>query len=75
MARTAGKQVNLTIAGGGTELDRTVIEAIGDPLIHLLRNAVDHGLETPEARPSFPGSRRALRRPRAQTSRFRWRGR
>lgn len=50
MARTAGKQVNLTIEGEATELDRTVIEAINDPLIHLLRNAIDHGLETAEAR-------------------------
>jgi two-component system chemotaxis sensor kinase CheA len=49
-ARTAGKQVNLIIEGEATELDRAVIEVIADPLIHLLRNAVDHGLETPEAR-------------------------
>ncbi|MBN1217759.1 MAG: chemotaxis protein CheA [Anaerolineae bacterium] len=50
VARTAGKQVNLVIEGEATELDRAIIEAIGDPLIHLLRNAVDHGLETPEVR-------------------------
>lgn len=49
-ARSAGKQVDLMIEGEATELDRAVMEAIGDPLIHLLRNAVDHGLETPEAR-------------------------
>ncbi len=50
VARTAAKQVKLIIEGEATELDRAVIEAIGDPLIHLLRNAVDHGLETPAAR-------------------------
>jgi two-component system chemotaxis sensor kinase CheA len=49
-ARAGGKQVNLVIEGEDTELDRSVIEAIGDPLIHLLRNAVDHGIETPELR-------------------------
>jgi two-component system chemotaxis sensor kinase CheA len=50
VARAAGKQVNLVIEGEATELDRSLIEVIGDPLIHLLRNAVDHGLESPEAR-------------------------
>ncbi|MCG3210029.1 MAG: Chemotaxis protein CheA [Anaerolineae bacterium] len=50
VARVAGKQVNLIIEGGTTELDRSLIEVIGDPLIHLLRNAVDHGIEPPAAR-------------------------
>lgn len=50
VARAAGKQVNLVIEGETTELDRSIIEVIGDPLIHLLRNAVDHGLELPEER-------------------------
>lgn len=50
VSRAAGKQVNLIIEGEATELDRSVIEAIGDPLIHLLRNAVDHGIERPEER-------------------------
>lgn len=49
-ARTVGKQIDLIIEGGATELDRSLIEAIGDPLIHLLRNAVDHGIEPPEER-------------------------
>jgi len=49
-ARAAGKQVDLVIEGQSTELDRSIIEAIGDPLIHLLRNAVDHGIESPQAR-------------------------
>jgi two-component system chemotaxis sensor kinase CheA len=52
VARAAGKQVDLVIEGEATELDRAVIESIGDPLIHLLRNAVDHGIESPEARES-----------------------
>lgn len=50
LAQKAGKQVNLVIEGQETELDRSVIEEIGDPLVHLLRNAVDHGIETVEAR-------------------------
>jgi two-component system chemotaxis sensor kinase CheA len=50
VARSAGKQVDLVIEGGNTELDRSLIEAINDPLVHLLRNAVDHGIETPEER-------------------------
>jgi two-component system chemotaxis sensor kinase CheA len=44
------KQVELTLVGSETELDRTVIDALGDPLVHLVRNALDHGLESPEER-------------------------
>ncbi|HEY9723590.1 MAG TPA: chemotaxis protein CheA [Oscillatoriaceae cyanobacterium] len=50
VAEICGKQARLTIAGGETELDKTVIEQIGDPLLHLIRNAIDHGLEPPEER-------------------------
>lgn len=50
MARDLGKEVNLVILGEETELDRSVVDEIGDPLIHLIRNAMDHGLETPEVR-------------------------
>lgn len=50
LAKELGKQVNLTITGAETELDRTVIDEIGDPLVHLLRNAIDHGLEPTEER-------------------------
>ncbi len=50
LARKAEKQVELIIQGKETELDRSVIEEINDPLIHLLRNAVDHGIEKPEER-------------------------
>jgi two-component system, chemotaxis family, sensor kinase CheA len=45
-----GKDVELRLVGKETELDRTVVDALGDPLVHLVRNALDHGLETPEER-------------------------
>ena len=45
-----GKQVKLELHGEQTELDKTVLEKIGDPLVHLVRNAIDHGLESPEKR-------------------------
>ena len=45
-----GKQVDLELLGKETELDRTVVDALGDPLVHLVRNALDHGLEPPEER-------------------------
>lgn len=52
LAKNLGKEVELNIEGKGVELDKTIIEAISDPLTHLVRNAVDHGLETPEERRS-----------------------
>ncbi|MBN3564068.1 chemotaxis protein CheA [Aliamphritea spongicola] len=45
-----GKKVDLVISGEQTEIDKTVMEKIGDPLVHLIRNSLDHGLETPEER-------------------------
>ncbi len=45
-----GKEIDLVAEGGETELDKTVIEQLGDPLVHLLRNAIDHGVEPPEER-------------------------
>ena len=45
-----GKQVELELVGQDTELDRTVVDALGDPLVHLVRNSLDHGLETPADR-------------------------
>ena len=45
-----GKEVKLELVGSETELDRTVVDALGDPLVHLVRNAIDHGLERPEDR-------------------------
>jgi two-component system chemotaxis sensor kinase CheA len=50
LAATVNKRVSLVISGHETELDRSVSEAIGDPLIHLIRNAVDHGIEPPAER-------------------------
>ncbi|MGH8145796.1 MAG: chemotaxis protein CheA [Rhodanobacteraceae bacterium] len=50
LARKLGKQVTLEQRGEDTNLDRTLVESLADPLIHLLRNAVDHGLEDPDAR-------------------------
>jgi two-component system chemotaxis sensor kinase CheA len=50
LARDLNKKVNLEINGAKTELDRTVIDEIGDPLVHLIRNAMDHGIETTEER-------------------------
>ena len=50
LASDLNKKVDLEIVGAETELDRTVIDEIGDPLVHLLRNAMDHGIETPEVR-------------------------
>jgi two-component system chemotaxis sensor kinase CheA len=50
MAVSLGKQIRLEMDGTETELDRTIIEAIKDPLVHLVRNSCDHGVEPPEAR-------------------------
>jgi len=50
LARDLGKNVELTIEGAETELDKTVIDQLSDPLMHLIRNSMDHGIEPPEAR-------------------------
>ncbi|CAN7451863.1 chemotaxis protein CheA [Phenylobacterium sp. LjRoot225] len=50
LANITGKQVRLLTEGEGTEVDKTVIERLTDPLTHMIRNAIDHGLETPEKR-------------------------
>lgn len=52
LSQITGKQVDLEITGGDTELDRSVLEQIGDPLMHILRNCVDHGIEPPAERQS-----------------------
>jgi two-component system, chemotaxis family, sensor kinase CheA len=49
-ARSVGKSVDLVIEGKEVELDRSMLDEVGDPIVHLLRNAVDHGIETPEVR-------------------------
>ncbi len=50
LANKTGKKINLVIEGGETEVDKSVIEELGDPLVHMLRNSCDHGLEGPEER-------------------------
>ena len=50
LSKDLGKEINLIIEGEEVELDKTIIEAIGDPLTHLVRNSVDHGIETPAVR-------------------------
>jgi len=50
LARDLGKNVELTIEGADTELDKTVIDQLSDPLMHLIRNSMDHGIGSPEAR-------------------------
>ena len=58
ISKKLGKDIELVMSGEETELDRTVIDEIGDPLIHLLRNAADHGLETTEERMSIGKSKK-----------------
>ncbi|HET7658081.1 MAG TPA: chemotaxis protein CheA, partial [Bacillales bacterium] len=50
LSRELNKTITLKITGEDTELDRTVVDEIGDPLVHLLRNSLDHGIETPDVR-------------------------
>jgi two-component system chemotaxis sensor kinase CheA len=50
LARDLGKQIRFEMEGEGIELDRSILDEIGDPLLHLIRNAADHGIERPEAR-------------------------
>lgn len=63
VARTLNKEVDLQLRGEDTELDKTMVELIGDPLVHLVRNSLDHGLEMPEVRA-------AAGKPRAGTIRL-----
>ena len=50
LSNKLGKQINFEVSGEETELDKTVVDQIGDPLVHMIRNSVDHGIETPEER-------------------------
>jgi len=52
VSRDLGKDIQLIISGADTELDKTLVEKIGDPLMHLVRNSIDHGIESPEVRES-----------------------
>ncbi len=58
VSREIGKDISLVVRGEDTELDKTVVEQIGDPLTHLVRNAIDHGVESAEVRRAH-GKRRA----------------
>ena len=60
-----GKQVELVVSGDDVEVDKTIIEAIGDPLTHLIRNSLDHGIETPAARDACGKSRQGVVRLKA----------
>ena len=60
LSREKGKSINLVINGGETELDKTLIDKISDPLVHLVRNAIDHGID-------FPGDRIKLNKPETGT--------
>lgn len=64
LAQTCGREVQLVLEGRETELDKTILEAVKDPLTHLVRNAVDHGIEPPEVR-------EAAGKPRTGTLRMR----
>lgn len=52
LAKARGKEIHLEIAGAETDLDKTIVDEVGEPLMHLVRNCVDHGIEPPEARES-----------------------
>lgn len=58
LAKKEGKEIELILEGGDIELDRTVLDEVGDPLVHILRNCVDHGIESPEAREKAGKSRK-----------------
>jgi two-component system chemotaxis sensor kinase CheA len=60
LGKELGKEVELVTEGAETELDKTVIEKLGDPLVHLIRNSIDHGIESPEVR-------KAARKPKVGT--------
>lgn len=50
LARSGGKDIQLLVAGADTDLDKTIVDEIGEPLMHLVRNCVDHGIESPKRR-------------------------
>ena len=58
LSRESGKEVDLILSGGDTELDKTIIEKISDPVMHLIRNSLDHGIGMPEDRVQKGKSRR-----------------
>ncbi|XXF80517.1 chemotaxis protein CheA [Myxococcaceae bacterium GXIMD 01537] len=60
IVREAGKELDFVISGGEVELDKLIVEELSDPLMHIIRNAIDHGVETPEARMAVGKPRRAV---------------
>lgn len=66
LARKLGKEIELELRGEETELDRSIIDELADPLVHLVRNAVDHGIETPEERRAAGKSEKCVVRLSAQ---------
>ncbi|WP_342374755.1 chemotaxis protein CheA [Myxococcus stipitatus] len=60
ITRDAGKEIDFVIGGGEVELDKLIVEELSDPLMHLIRNAIDHGVEAPDARLASGKSRRAV---------------
>ncbi len=58
LSKAFGKEIDLIISGEETELDKTLVEEIGDPLVHLIRNSIDHGIEPPEEREKLGKPRR-----------------
>ncbi|MBP1927906.1 two-component system chemotaxis sensor kinase CheA [Methanolinea mesophila] len=62
VAHREGKEVEFVIEGGETELDRSVMDGLNDPLLHLIRNGIDHGIETPEQRVSEGKQKKGLLR-------------
>ena len=79
LSQELGKEIEMTTEGGETELDKTVIERLNDPLVHLIRNCIDHGIEPPDVRSldgqaadrDDPPFRRPLRQPRDHTDKGR----
>jgi two-component system chemotaxis sensor kinase CheA len=60
VSHSLGKSIDLEITGGDTELDKTIVDKISDPLMHMIRNAIDHGIESPEDRVAAGKSERGL---------------
>ncbi len=65
IVRESGKEIDFDLSGGDVELDKLIVEELSDPLMHLLRNAIDHGIETPEVRLRAGKPRRGVVRLRA----------
>lgn len=68
LAGSLKKDIQLVLSGEETELDKTVLDRLGDPLVHIIRNAIDHGIETPEAREAAGKPRRGTLRLSARQS-------